>query len=464
MRIPHPSAKKVQEFLKILAEIPDLQFSIKKVDLVSASGDSTGNAFNHWRWKRQILPDCVIWPTSKAQVQTIVQLATKYRIPITPRGGGTCYYGSSVPAAGGILLDLKRMKQFKIIPNKKTLECEGGVVFGSVLHALEKKGFELHSYPSSARSATIAGWISSGAKAGIGTVQKRTFIDTIQQLTLIDGHGVERVLDTPEIINHFAGSTGILGILVKITVEIYPICVKFPFLHKTDDIGEIFSSLEKIVENEDITYLRFGNCIPHSYNKKYHIFSVYSLNSSKTTDLLNRQPTSDGIQEWAGRFDFETKFKRSNVLFVQQIWIDFSNMRHVVAYLTMLCRKYHHNFYWYGMMGTNLKVRLVILIPTTTANWRHFMVSKALGHYTVKHAYCFFGTIYSYGLQNTPYLRHFEPERVKFWQSWKKRWDPIGIMNPFKIVSSRVNISRLSFMFRLNLLWHRLYSIFHKNP
>ncbi|MHA2301980.1 MAG: FAD-binding oxidoreductase, partial [Candidatus Thorarchaeota archaeon] len=77
------------------------------VDRLSASGDTTGIPYYHYRWKKKWLADFVARPTSPEQVSEILKLATRKGISVTPRGGGTCYYGSASPTRGGIMLDIK---------------------------------------------------------------------------------------------------------------------------------------------------------------------------------------------------------------------------------------------------------------------------------------------------------------------------------------------------------------------
>ena len=53
--------------------------------------------------------DYVVMPKSVEEVQKVVQLANREKIPITPMGGGFTVSALTVPAKGGILLDMKRM-------------------------------------------------------------------------------------------------------------------------------------------------------------------------------------------------------------------------------------------------------------------------------------------------------------------------------------------------------------------
>lgn len=461
-KLPHPSTSQFNQFFEELQAISSLKQSTLKIDLISEAGDSTGSPYNHWRWKRKILPDVVVWPDSISQIKPIIELAKKYMIPIVTRGGGTCYYGSSVPGIGGIIVDMKRCNNYRIDKRKQQVICEGGVGFSSIMEDLEEHKFELAGYPSSARSSTIAGWISTGAMAGYGTINGPRFIDSIQKITFIDGNAKEQILDTPEIIKHFCGSLGILGIITEITLKIFPMTKKFPFIHYVHDSTQLFSAVENLIDNDDLFFLRFGNVLNKPSSPSLHLFSVYSIHNSIAIEYMNRQPSLDAENAWATRFEFETKFKQDYpTLFIQQIWVHFDTLSHILDYYKSLCTKYNHQSYWYAMLGKNYMIRLVLLIPTDPANWLHFMVAKAIGHFTVLQAYQYHeNRIYIYGLQNTPYLHHFEKEKLQSWKKWKSKRDPLNLFNPLKLTTTRVSVFRLSVMFKVNLILSRFQRLF----
>ncbi|MHA1909273.1 MAG: FAD-binding oxidoreductase, partial [Candidatus Thorarchaeota archaeon] len=95
----------VTQDLQELSELPWVSSSM--TERLSASGDTTGIPYYHYRWKKKWLADYVAWPTSVEQVSTILKFAFKKNIPVIPSGGGTCYYGSASPTRGGIILDTK---------------------------------------------------------------------------------------------------------------------------------------------------------------------------------------------------------------------------------------------------------------------------------------------------------------------------------------------------------------------
>lgn len=62
-------------------------------------------------WNDPHMPDYVVLPKTVEQIQRILRLANKERIPVVPYVTGTNIGGLCIPEEGGILMDLKRMDQ-----------------------------------------------------------------------------------------------------------------------------------------------------------------------------------------------------------------------------------------------------------------------------------------------------------------------------------------------------------------
>ncbi len=86
-------------------------------------------------------PDAVVFAHSAGEVSQVLALAHRHGIPCVPRGSGTNLSGGSVPARGGIVLELSRMNRILEIdvPNQRAVvepgvynldpECLGPVRF-----------------------------------------------------------------------------------------------------------------------------------------------------------------------------------------------------------------------------------------------------------------------------------------------------------------------------------------------
>src|SRR4030065_2336586 len=57
------------------------------------------------------LPDYVVAPKTTEQVQKVVQLANREKVPIVPMGNGMALTGLVIPLKGGIVMGMKRMNK-----------------------------------------------------------------------------------------------------------------------------------------------------------------------------------------------------------------------------------------------------------------------------------------------------------------------------------------------------------------
>src|SRR5438552_1022235 len=67
------------------------------------------------KWFASALPEVVVFAETTEHVSKLLRFASREKIPVTPRGAGSGYVGSCVPARGGIALSLARMNRIKEI-------------------------------------------------------------------------------------------------------------------------------------------------------------------------------------------------------------------------------------------------------------------------------------------------------------------------------------------------------------
>jgi FAD/FMN-containing dehydrogenase len=87
-------------------------------------------------------PRYVVKPRNAEEVQGIVRWANETLTPLVPVSSGSPHFrGDTVPSAGGVVVDLTRMKRVLRVdrPNRVAM-VEPGVTFGEVIPALEKEG------------------------------------------------------------------------------------------------------------------------------------------------------------------------------------------------------------------------------------------------------------------------------------------------------------------------------------
>lgn len=103
-------------------------------------------------------PDYVVMPGTVEEVQKIVLLANKYRIPVVPMGGALALSGIVRPLKGGIVVDMKRMDRIVEVNEKaRYAVIEAGVSEGKLKAYLQKNHPNLRlSTPDAPPIATVA--------------------------------------------------------------------------------------------------------------------------------------------------------------------------------------------------------------------------------------------------------------------------------------------------------------------
>lgn len=85
------------------------------------------------------IPECVVKPHGREQLQKIVQLANESKVPVYPLSSSAHFQGSSDFSSGGIVLDLRRMNQILNIDERnRTVRLQPGVTFGQLDAELTK--------------------------------------------------------------------------------------------------------------------------------------------------------------------------------------------------------------------------------------------------------------------------------------------------------------------------------------
>lgn len=173
------------------------------------------------------LADVVARPGSTEDVCAVLKLANASGTPVIPYGGGTGVMGATVPALGGIILDLQRMnKVLAIDPTDMTAEVEAGVVLEDLENALALQGLMPGHDPYSVPIATVAGTISTNG-VGYRAGAHGPMGDQVVALEVVLADG--RILSTravpnqssgPSLKHLFIGSEGVFGVITKATIRV----------------------------------------------------------------------------------------------------------------------------------------------------------------------------------------------------------------------------------------------------
>jgi glycolate oxidase len=173
------------------------------------------------------VPSAVLLPRSAEQVQAVVRICDKHRIPFVARGSGTGLSGGALPAEGGIVISFARMNRILEIdiPNQRVV-VEPGVINSHVTDAVAAHGYFYAPDPSSQSVCTIGGNVAENA--GGAHCLKYGFTTTHvlgMDVVLPSGELVTFGSAAPDALGYdltgvFVGSEGTLGVATKITLRI----------------------------------------------------------------------------------------------------------------------------------------------------------------------------------------------------------------------------------------------------
>jgi alkyldihydroxyacetonephosphate synthase len=171
-------------------------------------------------------PDAVVWPTSTEEVAEIVRLAAKAGVPIVPFGAGSGVCGGTLPVQGGLVLDLKRMRQMVALDEQAgQATFEAGAIGEHLEHELNRHGFTMGHFPSSIMCSTFGGWLAARSAGQLSTKYGK-IEDMVRRLTFVDGRGQIHELEAggaPDLVQLMVGSEGTLGIITRATCTVHPL-------------------------------------------------------------------------------------------------------------------------------------------------------------------------------------------------------------------------------------------------
>ncbi len=258
-------------------------------------------------------PDIVVAPRHVEEVQEILRLANKRKIPVVPLGGGLSLAGLSVPLRGGIVIDLKRMDSIlEVNERSRYIVIEAGVSQGKLTAYLDKHYPHLtHSEPGAPPAATIAGHISIHGQGDLAHPYGFTS-DMI--------NGLEVVLPTGEVcrlgsialgkswfsyhplpdVNVFLGWFGTTGIITKLSLKLFPAKKIRGFaqfvIEDEELVPEIVHKITHTQMAEDI--IVFSRAIP-PFAKDLHHFTInIGADSKKELEFKLEMIFDDALGEY----------------------------------------------------------------------------------------------------------------------------------------------------------------------
>ncbi len=170
-------------------------------------------------------------PADPDELVRTVRWARHYRVPLTARGAGTSLDGESVPAPGGVVVDLAAWSGIlELDVVDRLVRVAPGTVNADLQAALRPHGLFFPPNPGSWTTSTVGGNVATNAsgprsfrygptRAWVRAAE--VVLGTGERLR-IGGRAAKRSTG-PDLVSLFVGSEGTLGVFTELTLALAPL-------------------------------------------------------------------------------------------------------------------------------------------------------------------------------------------------------------------------------------------------
>ncbi len=416
------------------------------------------------------LPDGVVWPHSTDEVVEVVKLCHAHRVPVIPFGVGSSLEGHILATNGGISVDLSEMNRIVTIHDEDMdAVVQPGVTRKALNAALHGTGLFFPIDPGA--DASLGGMASTRA-SGTNAVRYGTMRENVLGLEVVLADG--RVIRTGgrarkssagyDLTRLFVGSEGTLGIITELTVRLHPLPEAVS--SATCSFPDVASAVQTVIQT-----IQLG--VPVARIELLDSLTVHAVNRYSKTELreaptlffeFHGSPT--GVEEQArtvqeiaddnGGQDFEWATRpedrsrlwqaRHDVLFAclnlqpgsrgisTDVCVPISRLAEAIAGTQEEIAATGMIAPIVGHVGDG-NFHVVILTEPDNPNQVH--AAEALGRRIVERALLLDGTCtgeHGIGIGKKDFLLAEHGEGVAVMASLKAALDPLGLMNPGKVI------------------------------
>lgn len=460
----------VIEELKGIFGAESVSFDPEKVRAYSR--DEVGRQF----WDRDYLAEAVVFPQNTEQVCALMRLASRRTLPVTPRGAGTGLSGGAVPAFGGIVVSFEKMNRIlECDPVNLTATVEPGVITAEISRAASPYGLQYAGDPCSGDASFIGGNVAENAGGNKVIKYGATGANVLGlEVVLPSGEttwlGGKRRKDVTglDLVHLVAGSEGTLCLITKIIVKLVPLpscvvdlLVPFPTMEEAiafvprilTEARIVPASVECMNRNSLKIVSRYiGSTLPFEEAGAHLIIQIEGNDPDSLADdyeRLGQACLSSGALEvfvadnrnsrerlWKARKNiaeavmaFSTRYAKEDVV------VPTSEVPELMREVDGICSRYGLEGVNYGHVGDG-NIHVNLLMEEERPDWRDVIESARMELYEVTARLG--GTLsgeHGIGLKRKKYMSIFLDEvQLDLIRKIKKAFDPLGILNPGKIV------------------------------
>lgn len=182
------------------------------------------------------LPDAVVYPATSDEVQKIVDLCVRKKVPLYVYGGGSSVTRGVEPTRGGITLDMRKRfnKVLSFNETDQTITVQAGMSGPDLEKALNdaprlfgaQRAYTCGHFPQSFEYSSVGGWVVTR-----GAGQNSTYYGCITDIVLSQRYATPRgdiqtsryprEATGPNLNQLMMGSEGTFGVLTEVTLKVF---------------------------------------------------------------------------------------------------------------------------------------------------------------------------------------------------------------------------------------------------
>jgi glycolate oxidase len=419
--------------------------------------------------RKKFLPEVIVFPEKTEDIVKIVNISSKYDIPITLRGAGTGQTGGALPVKGGILISFTKMdKILEINTTNGTAIVEPGVITYDFQKAVEKTGLFYPPDPASLKTSTIGGNVAENAGG------PRCFKYGVTKNYIL---GLEAVLMDGEIIRTggktiknvvgynltdiLTGSEGTLAIISKIILKLIPkpesrAVARIGFENLSDAVkgvtkiitNGLFPSALEFMDKSAIEEV--NNVFPFNFPEQTKAFLILEFDgireeiatqllklknlfsNEKITEIISSDKKEEMEKIWEIRRNISGAISKSNLIKINEdIVVPRDKLVDTVNFVYSLGKKYGIKTIQFGHIADgNIHTNFMIteeqqnIVKTILIKLFDFVVNSG-GVLSGEHGI---------GIAKKPYIPlQLSAREIRLQKDIKKVFDPRNLLNPDKI-------------------------------
>jgi glycolate oxidase len=417
------------------------------------------------------MPLAAAFPTSAAEVGALLALATKHHVPVVPRGAGSGLAGGANATDGCLVLSTLRMDRIVEIDGDDLVAVvQPGVLNAALAAEVAKQGLLYAPDPSSFEISSIGGNLATNAgglrclKYGV-TREATLGVEVVlaDGTILRTGRRTVKGVAGYDLVGLFVGSEGTLGVITEATLRLRPapapagtLLASFAALADAAQAVAAMSRVSaSVMELMDQTTIRAVEDWQHlGLDTSARAVLIVRSDSAdlgradldtaeaacreaRATDVLRSTDALESEGLMGARRAAFPALERQGVTLLEDVAVPRGRIVELVAAVERIAAEHEIVIGTFGHVGDgNLHPTLIMPRGDEAARGRALQAADAIVGATLSLGGTISGEHGIGALKRDQLARELGPEGVRVSWAIKNALDPLGIMNPGKVLPS----------------------------